>query len=240
MKSRHVFVRSLTSRQWSRSGHRKSLTIWRSGQTERGSTSFLRGLQLWQKTSRNAIALRGPPVQRKASPPNHKATATKHKNFGSFDNRRRTSRDYSRRSASHTHNLRNATFSLGGPLTSGEVGKPTGGTAPSGPQMPQRATGGMMQSPRGISGRTHSTGRLHTRLRLESGISGSLPVFSSKQVKHSAPFTGPLAHQAAVSSGAGTAGLDACKSPLSAIISARTTAVSSQISLDGADYWPCV
>ena len=29
---------------------------------------------------------------------------------------------------------------------------------PGGPQTPQRATGGMMQSPRGISGRTHSTG----------------------------------------------------------------------------------
>ena len=53
----------------------------------------------------------------------------------------------------------------------------TGGTAPDGPQVPQQATGGMMQSLRGIPDRTRSTGHLRTLLRLENGISRSLPVF---------------------------------------------------------------
>ena len=105
------------------------LTIRRSGrQTERGSTSFLCGLQLWQKISRTATALHGPPMQQKASLPNRKATATKHKKFGNFDSRCRTLRGYSRLSASRTHSLESATFSLGGLLTSGEVAKSTGGT----------------------------------------------------------------------------------------------------------------
>ena len=80
----------------------------------------------WQKISRTATALHGPPMQQKASLPNRKATATKHKKFGNFDSRCRTLRGYSRLSASRS--LESATFSLGGLLTSGEVAKPTGGT----------------------------------------------------------------------------------------------------------------
>ena len=82
------------------------MTIRRPGrQTERCSTSFLLGLQLWRRTSRNARALHGPPRQKKASLPKHKATATKHKKFGNFVSRCRTFREYLRLSASRTNSF---------------------------------------------------------------------------------------------------------------------------------------
>lgn len=81
-----AFTREEVERQGSHS------TIRRSRQT--GNTFFLRRLLPWQKTSRNARAFRGPPMQRKASLPAH--SGTNHKKSKSFDRKYRTLQEYSR------------------------------------------------------------------------------------------------------------------------------------------------
>ena len=138
---------------------------------------LLRDLLLWQKTSGHASVLHGLPTQRKGFPQPRWATVIRHKRYENSDSKCRTSPEYWRLSASRKDSFPSAKFTLGGPRTSGRVGKSVGGTTKSGPRVPQWATGGTTQNRRGIPGSIRITGLLRFLFRLEKWDVSEPPSF---------------------------------------------------------------